>query len=203
MTEISLKLLCLAAAYLLGAIPWGYLLARWQLGGDIRTMGSGNVGAANVWRQGGRGLGLAVLLLDAGKGTAAVWIAARASGNSLTWMSLAGLAAMAGHVFPVFLGFKGGKAVATFFGCFLWLAPAPTGAAALVWLGGTVLTRHTSVGSCLAVATYPLALWLILHPPGVLVLVSVAAALLILWRHRENFLRIRAGTEARIRLLGG
>jgi glycerol-3-phosphate acyltransferase PlsY len=199
MTDISLKLVCLAAAYLLGAIPWGYLLAKWRLGGDIRTMGSGNVGAANAWRQGGRGLGLAVLLLDAGKGTAAVWLAGWASRGSIGWMSVAALAAMAGHVFPVFLDFKGGKAVATFFGCFLWLAPGPTGAAALVWLGGTVVTRHTSVGSCLAVATYPLGLWLMLHREPALVAVSIAAAALILWRHRENFTRIRAGTEARIR----
>ncbi|MBM3810363.1 MAG: glycerol-3-phosphate 1-O-acyltransferase PlsY [Acidimicrobiia bacterium] len=186
-------------AYLLGSVPWGFLLTKWRLGGDIRKMGSGNMGAANVWRQGGRGLGLAVLLLDAGKGTLAVWLTGNWSGESMDWMSAAALAAMLGHVFPVWLKFKGGKAVATFFGCFAWLAPLPALAVTIVWLGGTILTRHTSVGSCLAVGTFPMALWLILHPPAALLMASAASAALILWRHKENFVRIRAGTEVRIR----
>jgi len=187
------------AAYLLGSIPWGYLLARWRLGADIRQLGSGNIGAANAWRQGGRGLGLAVLLLDAGKGWLAVWLASEASSGSAFWMSLAALAAMVGHVFPVFLRFQGGKAVATFFGCFAFLAPLPTAAAAVLWLISTVITRHTSVGSMLAAGTFPLAIWLISHPGFEPLTASLAAAALVLWRHQENFRRIHNGTEARIR----
>ncbi|MBK5293142.1 MAG: glycerol-3-phosphate 1-O-acyltransferase PlsY [Acidobacteriia bacterium] len=193
-----MTLLSIIAAYLLGATPWGYLLARWRMGADIRTLGSGNIGAANVWRQGGRGLGLAVLLLDAGKGWAAVWLASYWSGGSPLWMSLAAIAAMLGHAFPVFLRFRGGKAVATFFGCFAFLAPLPTLAIALLWLISAGITRQTSVGSTLSVATFPLALWLISHPTPEPLAAALGAAALVLWRHQDNFRRIKDGTEARI-----
>src|SRR5438270_13953267 len=99
-------------AYLLGAIPFGYLLVRLKTGGDVRAKGSGNIGATNVMRTSGKAVGIATLLLDIAKGYAAVWIAGRLTGGDQVWMSAAALAVMAGHAFPVFLRFKGGKAVA-------------------------------------------------------------------------------------------
>src|SRR5271154_4929032 len=116
-------LLVIVIAYLVGGIPFGYLLVRMTTGKDVRAAGSGNIGATNVLRTTGRAAGVATLLLDIAKGYAAVWIAARLTGNEPIWMSLAALAVMAGHAFPVFLGFKGGKAVASFIGAFLCLTP--------------------------------------------------------------------------------
>src|SRR5215213_6724732 len=107
-----IALLVPAVAYLLGAIPFGYLLVRWKTGGDVRSAGSGNIGATNVLRTTGRAAGIATLLLDIGKGYLAVWLAGRWTGGDPVWMSAATLAVIAGHAFPVFLRFKGGKAVA-------------------------------------------------------------------------------------------
>src|SRR5215831_386377 len=118
-----IPLAVLAIAYLLGAIPFGYLLVRWKTGADVRGKGSGNIGATNVMRTTGRAAGIATLLLDIAKGYFAVWIAGRLTGQDTLWMSLAALAVMAGHAYPVFLGFKGGKAVASFIGAFLYLVP--------------------------------------------------------------------------------
>src|SRR5690242_9596096 len=109
-----IALLVLPIAYLLGAIPFGYLLVRWKTGADVRSSGSGNIGATNVLRTTGRAAGFATLLLDMAKGYLAVWLAGRWTGQSPLWMSLAALAVMAGHAYPVFLKFKGGKAVASF-----------------------------------------------------------------------------------------
>src|SRR3954469_20375705 len=111
----------LPAAYLLGAIPFGYLLVKWKTGGDVRAAGSGNIGATNVLRTTGTAAGIATLILDIAKGYLAVWLAAWLTGDSLVWISLAALAVMAGHAFPVFLKFNGGKAVAPFIGAFLYL----------------------------------------------------------------------------------
>src|SRR6185369_10134870 len=113
-----IALLVPAVAYLLGAIPFGYLLVKWKTGGDVRAAGSGNIGATNVLRTTGRAAGIATLLLDIAKGYLAVWLAARWTGQDPFWMSVAALAVMAGHAFPVFLKFKGGKAVASFVGAF-------------------------------------------------------------------------------------
>src|SRR6516162_11693219 len=115
------RLLVLAIAYLLGAIPFGYLLVRWKTGGDVRSSGSGNIGATNVLRTTGRVAGIATLLLDIAKGYVAVWLAGRWTEHDWFWMSAAALAVMAGHAYPVFLRFKGGKAVASFVGAFLCL----------------------------------------------------------------------------------
>src|SRR5215472_10436891 len=112
-------LLVLPIAYLLGAIPFGFLLVKWRTGSDVRSSGSGNIGATNVWRTTSRAAGLATLALDIGKGYLAVWIAGRLTDGSPLWMSVAGLAVMAGHAYPVFLRFQGGKAVASFVGAFL------------------------------------------------------------------------------------
>jgi acyl phosphate:glycerol-3-phosphate acyltransferase len=113
-----------AAAYLIGAIPFGYLVVRLSSGRDVRQLGSGNIGATNVLRTTGSALGLLTLALDIAKGTAAVWLADRLTGGSLLWMTLAALAVVAGHAFPVFLRFHGGKAVASFVGAFLYLTPS-------------------------------------------------------------------------------
>src|SRR3954453_3081554 len=114
-------LLVVVSAYLLGAIPFGYLLVRWKTGGDVRASGSGNIGATNVLRTTGKAAGIATLLLDIGKGYLAVWLAGRLTDHDPLWMSVAALTVMAGHAYPVFLKFKGGKAVASFVGAFLCL----------------------------------------------------------------------------------
>ncbi len=192
MTE---ALLALVLAYLLGAVPFGYLMVKWRTGRDVRTMGSGNIGATNVLRTTGRLPGLLTLLLDIAKGYLAVWIAARLADGSFAVMSGAALAAMAGHSFPVFLRFRGGKAVATFLGSFLYLAPAAVLAALLVFTIVVWRTRYISMGSIVASGTFPLAVWLIVHPPWAVVLAAALAAAFIVWRHEENIRRLRAGTE--------
>ena len=119
------SLIAIIVAYLVGGIPFGYLLVRWKTGEDVRDKGSGNIGATNVLRTTGRAVAVATLLLDIAKGLFAVWLADKLSGGSPVWMSLAALAVMAGHAFPVFLKFQGGKAVASFIGAFLYLTPIP------------------------------------------------------------------------------
>ncbi len=131
-----MPLLAIVIAYLLGSIPFGYVLVKWRTGADVRSAGSGNIGATNVLRTTGRGAGAATLLLDIAKGYLAVWIAGRLLANNELWMSAAALAVMAGHAYPVFLKFQGGKAVATFVGAFLRLTSLPLIAALVVFLGG-------------------------------------------------------------------
>jgi acyl phosphate:glycerol-3-phosphate acyltransferase len=188
-------LLSVLLAYVLGSIPFGYLMVKWRTGTDIRASGSGNTGATNVLRTVGAAAGVATLLLDIAKGYAAVWLTDQVSSGSPFWMSLAALAVMAGHTFPVFLGFKGGKAVASFLGAFLLLAPLPTIAILVVFVGVVAWTRHISLGSIVAAGTLPLALWLILKPPVVVLIASIIAAVLIIYRHRANIQRLHEGTE--------
>jgi acyl phosphate:glycerol-3-phosphate acyltransferase len=188
-------LLALAIAYLLGAIPFGYLMVKWKTGADVRASGSGNIGATNVLRTSGRAAGIATLLLDILKGYAAVAIAGRLTGGSAGLMSAAALAVVAGHAFPVFLGFRGGKAVASFLGAFLCLTPLAIAATAVVFVGVVARTRHISLGSITGAATFPLAVWLLLHPPLPVVAAAIAGGGFIIWRHRGNIARLRAGTE--------
>jgi len=188
-------LLAVLTAYVLGAIPFGYLLVRWKTGGDIRAAGSGNTGATNVLRTTGTWAGVATLVLDIAKGYVAVWIADRASSGSLFWMSLAALAVMAGHAYPVFLGFKGGKAVASFIGAFLRLVPLATIAMLVVFLVVVAKSRYISLGSVIAAATFPLAVWLIFQPPLAVEAASLVAAIFIIYRHRANIQRLHQGTE--------
>ena len=183
------------AAYLVGAIPFGYLLVRWKTGGDVREKGSGNIGATNVLRTTGRTAGFATLLLDIAKGLFAVWLADKLSDGSAVWMSLAALAVMAGHAFPVFLKFHGGKAVASFIGAFLYLMPVPMIAALVLFVIVVASTRQISVGSIVAAGALPLAAWIIEHPPWIEVAAALAAGVFIIVRHRANIERIRAGTE--------
>jgi glycerol-3-phosphate acyltransferase PlsY len=194
--------LVLAAAYLIGGIPFGYLLVKLRSGEDVRSMGSGNIGATNVLRTTGRALGFATLLLDIGKGALAVWLADRLLGGSVQWMSLAALAVMAGHAFPVFLKFRGGKAVASFVGAFLYLTPVPLLAVLVVFFVTVALTRYISLGSVVAAGFFPAAVWLIDHPPSIVVAAAAIAGLFIVYRHRSNLERIRAGNE-NVLSLGG
>jgi len=189
-------LLGILIAYLLGAIPFGYLLTRFVTGKDVRSEGSGNIGATNVMRSAGRAAGIATLVLDMAKGYAAVWIAGWLTDGSSGWMADAALAVMVGHAFPIFLGFKGGKAVATFFGAFLCLTPIPALAAMIVFVITVTVTRYISAGSVLAAATFPLAVWLIQHATLNEVIVAVIAAGIVVYRHKENLGRIRAGKES-------
>jgi acyl phosphate:glycerol-3-phosphate acyltransferase len=189
------SILALPAAYLLGAIPFGYLLVRLISGRDVRASGSGNIGATNVLRTTGRLAGIATLLLDAAKGFAAVWLADRLSGGSAGWMSAAAVAAMLGHAYPVFLAFRGGKAVATLVGAFLYLAPLAVAAVLVVFVGTVAWTRYISLGSIVGAITFPLAVWLILHPPAPVVAAAAAGGAFIVWRHSANIRRLRAGKE--------
>ena len=192
--------LSLPIAYLLGSIPFGYLLVRWRTGADIRASGSGNIGATNVLRTTGRIAGFATLLLDIAKGYLAVWISARLSGNSPFWMGAAALAVIVGHAYPVFLKFKGGKAVASFVGAFLFLAPQAVAATAIIFVVMVVWTRHLSMGSIAGAAAFPLGYWLLELPPVPLLVFSILGAALILYRHSANIQRLRQGTENRFSL---
>jgi acyl phosphate:glycerol-3-phosphate acyltransferase len=190
-----MPLIALVVAYLVGGIPFGYLLVRWKTGEDVREQGSGNIGATNVLRTTGRSVAVATLLLDIAKGAFAVWLADKLSGGSPLWMSLAALAVMAGHAFPVFLKFQGGKAVASFIGAFLYLTPIPMIAALLLFIIVVAATRQISTGSIVAAGSLPLAAWLIERAPSIVILATLVAAAFVIYRHRANIDRIRAGTE--------
>jgi len=189
-------LLAILIAYLLGAIPFGYLLTKFTTGKDVRSEGSGNIGATNVLRAAGRGAAIATLVLDMAKGFAAVWIAEYLTDGSSGWSADAALAVMVGHAFPIFLGFKGGKAVATFVGAFLYLTPVPMLAALIVFVTTVAVTGYISAGSILAAATFPLGVWLIMHPTPNELIAAVIAAGIVVYRHKENIERMRAGKES-------
>ena len=197
-----MQLLAVIAAYLVGGVPFGFLLVKWRTGRDVRELGSGNIGATNVLRTTSRALGVLTLLLDIGKGFFAVWLAGKLSEGSPGWMAAAGLAVVAGHAYPVFLHFRGGKAVATCLGAFLYLAPAAVGAILLVFVIVVARTRYISLGSITAAALLPLAAWLTAHPPAPVLAAAIAAGVFIIWRHKENIVRLRAGTE-NVLSLGG
>ncbi len=188
-------LLVLVIAYLVGAIPFGFLLVKWKTGGDIRAAGSGNIGATNVLRTTGRAAGVVTLLLDIAKGYAAVWMAGRLTAEDPLWTSAAALAVMAGHAFPVFLRFQGGKAVASFLGAFLRLTPWAVLAVLVVFVGVVAWTRHISMGSIVAAACLPLAVWLLVKPPLPAVVAAFLAAAFIIYRHSSNVQRLREGKE--------
>lgn len=187
--------------YLIGGIPFGYLMVRFKTGRDVRSMGSGNIGATNVLRTTGRGLGVVTLLLDILKGYVAVWLMARYHHDPL-WTSLAALAVMAGHAFPIFLKFHGGKAVASFIGAFIYLTPLPLLASLILFVIVVWRTRFISLGSILAAGTFPLGVWLILHPALPVIAAAIVAGAFIVIRHRANIARLRAGTENMLSLGG-
>ena len=184
----------IVCGYLLGSVPFAFLLAR-RSGVDIRVKGSGNVGATNVLRLTGTRHGVVVLLLDMAKATAVVWLAEMV-GVGVATRAAAGVAAVVGHVYPVWLRFHGGKGVAVAAGVFSMLAPAVTAAAAVVFALVVWVTRYVSLGSVVATVALPPMAWLT-GASAAIVSGASAAALLILFRHRSNLARIRAGTERR------
>ncbi|HWH14596.1 MAG TPA: glycerol-3-phosphate 1-O-acyltransferase PlsY [Miltoncostaeaceae bacterium] len=188
--------LALAVAYLLGSIPFGWVAGRMR-GVDPRTVGSGNIGATNVFRTLGRRIGIAVMVLDIAKGSVAVLIA-RALTDS-PWPLLAAGAAILGHVFPVWLRFRGGKGVAVAGGAVIALTPLPALVVLGVWAVLVGATRYVSVGSIAAALTYPVAVLLWGEPWPTLVF-SVLAALAVVLKHRANIGRLARGTELRLDL---
>ena len=187
------------AAYLLGSIPFGVILARLFGGTDVRKAGSGNIGATNVARVVGPVAGILTLVLDTAKGAAAVFLAGQLSNHSATWMMIAAFAALVGHCFPIWLKFKGGKGVATAAGVFIVLSPLACAAALALFVLVVILWRYVSLGSISAAAAMPLLmyfLWTPRHaPPLVITVGTLAAALLIIYKHRGNLQRLLAGAE--------
>ena len=191
-----IAILGLAIAYLLGGIPFGYLLVKLTTGQDVRQSGSGNIGATNVLRTTGRAAGVATLLLDIGKGYLAAWLEGRITGGDIRWMSAAALCVMIGHSYSIYLHFRGGKAVAAFVGAWLYVTPLPLVATLVVFFALVGWTRHISLGSIIAAGVFPLAVWLIAHPPLGVVVSAILSGALIIYRHRENIVRLREGNES-------
>lgn len=211
----KLVLIIVAVSYLLGSIPFGYLLVRIFRGVDVRTTGSGNIGATNVARTGSKWLGIATLLLDALKGYAAVWIAsvlvAQSGGAPDVWIlgegviivaTLAALVAIVGHMFPVWLHFRGGKGVAAAAGAFTALAPRAMLLAFVAFAVVVGLSRYVSLGSIVAAVAFPIFFYLTAPPErtnGLVALLMGLSSLLIIVRHKDNIRRLLAGTENRLR----
>ena len=181
-------------AYLLGSIPFGLVITRVFGLGDLRAIGSGNIGATNVLRTGNKGAAAATLLLDGGKGAVAVLLARHFAGE--TAAMVAALAAFLGHLFPVWLGFRGGKGVATLLGTMLALAWPVGIAACLTWLATAFAFRRSSLAALVAAASTPLWLWLFGRPDAIWL--GVALAVLVFLRHHANIRRLLDGTEPKI-----
>jgi len=199
-------LVILIVAYLIGSIPFGYLIVRMTGGGDIRETGSGGTGATNVSRRAGKAAGGLTLVLDAMKGAFAVLMAgvalsAHRTGTTKWWFVAAAVAAIAGHIFPVWLGFRGGKGVATAAGAFFMVAPFALLGAGIVFLAVVALTRYVSLASVTAIAAMPVFLLLqklVIQPAADVkppLAAAVAAALLVIFAHRANIARLREGVE--------
>lgn len=219
MLPLLRPVLAISVAYLLGSIPFGYLVVRATEGGDIRQTGSGGTGATNVSRRAGKFAGVFTLILDALKGAGAVlfamWVLSQPAADvdsrlipqysAAWWVAAAALAVMVGHIFPVWLKFRGGKGVATGVGVFLVLMPAVVGIAALIFVGIVLLTRYVSLGSMIAALSIPV-LTLLKHkfvsPESDLaptMTVAVFGALLIVFAHRQNVGRLVQGQESKFR----
>jgi glycerol-3-phosphate acyltransferase PlsY len=200
-------LVVIPLAYLLGSIPFGYLIVRLSGGGDVRATGSGGTGATNVTRRAGRWAGLLTLALDAAKGALAVlltrWLVAPAFGIDW-WTAAAAIAVVAGHCFPVWLKFRGGKGVATGLGVFLALAPAAVALVACVFLLLVWRTRYVSLGSVTAAALMPLCVWLVSRTAAdgrlaPLLVTAATGSALIIFMHRANIARLLNGTESKLK----
>ncbi len=196
MSAALVSVLLILGSYLLGAIPFGLFVTRAITGRDIRAEGSGNIGAANVFRVVGPGLGVIVLALDLIKGAVPVLVARRLDVGP--WMVVAaGIAAIAGHDWSVFLGGRGGKGIATSYGVILALSPLAGGIAAALWVVVAVVTRYASLASLLGVLSVPLVMWIAREPAEHLVF-GVVAAVFAFYRHRSNIGRLLRGEELRI-----
>ena len=202
---LGTSLLIAAVSYLMGSIPTGYLLVRVFRHEDIRAVGSGNIGATNVLRSGGKGLGAATFLLDMLKGCAAVWVGGLLGSYLMpgaplrSVQALAALCAVLGHMFPIWLKLRGGKGVATGFGVFLVAAPPAALAAISVFIVVLLLSRFVSLASILGAGSFPaFAYFLVAGPkPAIYVTVQCAVAFLIIVKHHQNIRRLLAGTESR------
>jgi len=189
---LKIEIMLTVAAYLLGSVPTGLLLAK-AAGVDIRSSGSGNIGATNVYRTLGRGVGVLTLVGDCLKGLVPV-LAAKYFGMTDTWIAVIGLAAFLGHVYTVFLGFKGGKGVATALGVFLGISPLSVGGALLIFVAVVWKWRYISLGSITAAAAMPGFVAVADSRPELVIMTVVVAAFVIL-KHKENIKRLREGTE--------
>ncbi len=184
----------LSLGYLMGSIPFGLLLTRMAGHGDLRSIGSGNIGATNVLRTGNKKLAAATLLLDALKATIAAVIAQAVFGQNAGL--IAGFAAFIGHLFPIWLGFKGGKGVATYIGTLLGVAPLMVLVFAAVWLAVAFLTRYSSLSALVATLVIPVVLWILGMPETAMVTAVMTA--ISYWRHKANIERLIARTESKI-----
>jgi glycerol-3-phosphate acyltransferase PlsY len=209
---MTIYLIVAVVAYLLGSIPFGYLLVRIFRGEDIRQTGSGNIGATNVVRSGAKGLGIATLGLDALKGALAVCLAALVAGSkynlcgdfaqhpcapSLRLMSLAAICGVLGHVFPVWLHFKGGKGVATALGVFCVLFPKAILVALVIFILVVAITRYISLGSILGAIAFPVVAYFMQNADWFSLLLASGVSLIIVLKHHQNISRLLAGTENR------
>jgi glycerol-3-phosphate acyltransferase PlsY len=191
-------LLTTVIAYILGSIPFGYLIVRWQKGIDVRATGSGSIGATNVMRNLGT-LGFVVtFILDVGKGTAAVLLASRLTAHDGRWVAAAAVAAIFGHCFPVWLKFRGGKGVATGVGVFLALAPVQVALVLVIFAVVVAIWRYISLGSIIATAAFPFLVHFMQHAPLPIVLGAAGGAAVIIARHHANIRRLLNGTENRL-----
>jgi glycerol-3-phosphate acyltransferase PlsY len=199
------SLVIVAIAYLLGSIPVGYLLVRLFRHEDIRSVGSGNIGATNVLRSGGKGLGAATFLLDTLKGAAAVGLGALLASFLLPSMpfrdaqALAAVSAVVGHMFPVWLRFRGGKGVATGFGVFLVAAPLAALSSIALFTVVLLITRYVSLASILGAGSFPVFAWFLVRgeKPALYIAAQIIVSLLIILKHHQNIRRLVTGTENR------
>lgn len=182
-------------AYVLGSIPFGYLIVRWQKGIDVRATGSGSIGATNVMRNLGVAGFVVTFLLDVGKGAAAVLIARGLTVGDPRWIAAATVAAIVGHCFPVWLKFQGGKGVATGVGVFIALAPIQVAMVLAIFAVVVAIWRYISLGSIIATATFPALVYFFLHPPFPIVLGAAGGAAVIIGMHHANIRRLLNGTE--------
>ena len=185
-------------AYLLGSIPFGYLIVRWQKGIDVRSTGSGSIGATNVMRNLGVIGFIATFILDFGKGAAAVLLASRMTGGNPRWIAAAAVAAILGHCYPVWLKFRGGKGVATGVGVFIALAPVQVAVVLCIFAILVAIWRYISLGSVIATAAFPVLLYFMEHAPFPIVLGAAGGALIIITRHHANIRRLLNGTEHKV-----
>ena len=185
-------------AYLLGSIPFGYLIVRWQRGIDVRATGSGSIGATNVMRNLGVLGFVATFILDAGKGLLVVLLASKMTLQNPTWVAAAAFAAVLGHCFPVWLRFRGGKGVATGVGVFIAIAPWQVVLVLVIFAVVVAIWRYISLGSIVATAAFPVLVYLMKQPPIQVVLGAAGAALVIIARHHANIVRLLKGTESKV-----
>src|ERR1700756_4676093 len=200
---VNITTLIPVVAYLLGSIPFGLLIVKVLGGADIRSVGSGNIGAANVTRNAGPIAGVLTLLLDAAKGYFAVWLAGHWTGWNIRWMMLGAIFAVIGHVFPVWLQFRGGKGVATGLGVFILICWQAGGGAGVLWVEVGGFWPYSSPGSIAAASAMPILVYVLYapgHPPSEFVsLGTILIAVLILAKHRSNIERLIAGEEPRMK----